>query len=326
VKKLCSHIGIVAPGHRAFLIRLLIPLLFLLPSCGQKAPPTLKSFERPEAPSALIARHREGKIILLWSYPGNLRKTIGSFEILRSEGDAFARIGTVGNDKSSFTDPSFEVNHSYTYKVIARNLRDIPSSDSNLITAKPLPLPPPPEEIRFTVRSDILELSWGSSGEGVCYRIYRTAERGNYSDEPIHREPVCGSSFRDHYLSPDRPLYYKISAMYNTSLMDEGYPSREIEVNPSHYVPSPPSDLRYVENGVKVFLIWKESPEPWVRGYRIYRKEEGSKDFTLIGEAKLPAFTDSERVGGKAWYMIRAAGPESLSDPTFIEVIKRIEQ
>jgi len=325
MKKSCSRTGI-ALGTKGFLIRLLIPLLFLFPSCGQKAPPTLKSFERPEAPSALIARHREGEIILFWSYPGNLRKTIRSFEILRSEGDAFAGIGTVGNDKSSFTDPAFEVNRSYTYKVIAKNLRDIPSSDSNLITVKPMPLPPPPEELRFTVRSDVIDLSWGSSGEGVCYRIYRTAERGNYSNEPIHREPLCGLSFKDHYLSADRPVYYTIRALSDTSLMDEGYPSRELEVNPSHYVPSPPSDLRYVGNEGQVFLIWKESPEPWVRGYRIYRKEEGNKDFTLIGAARLPAFTDRERAGEKAWYMVRAAGPESLSDPAFIEVIEGIER
>jgi hypothetical protein len=325
VKKSCSH-SAIAHGTRDFLIRLVILFLFLLPSCGQKAPPTLKSFESPEAPSALIARHREGKIILFWSYPGNLRKTIKSFEILRREGGDFARIGTVENKKNSYTDPEFEVNRSYTYKVIAKNLRDIPSSDSNLITVKPLPLPPPPEELRFTVRSDVIELSWDSSGEGVCYRIYRTAERGNYSNEPIHRELLCGLSFKDHYLSPDRPVFYKISAVRDTSLMDEGYPSRELEVNPSHYVPSPPSDLRYVENEGQVFFIWKESPEPWVRGYRIYRKEEGRKDYTLIGEARLPAFTDRERAGGKAWYMVRAAGPESLSDPAFIEVIKRIER
>ena len=324
MKKSCSRTDI-ARGTKAFLVQLLILLLFLFPSCGQKAPPTLKSFERPEAPSALSVRHREGKIILSWSYPNNLRKTIKSFEILRSEGGDFVRIGTVGNDKSSFTDPAFEVNRRYTYKVIAENLRDIPSSDSNLITAEPLSPPQPPEKLRFRVLSDVLELSWDSSGEGVCYRIYRTAERGNYSNEPINSELLCGLSFKDHYLSPDRPVYYKISAVHDTLLMDEGYPSRELDVDPSHFVPSPPSDLRYVENEGQVFLIWKESPEPWVRGYRIYRKEEGSKDFTLIGEARLPAFTDRERAGEKAWYMVRAAGPESLSDPAFIEVIERVE-
>ncbi len=324
MKNSCSRTDI-ALVDKGFLIRLLIPLLFLFPSCGLKGPPTLKSFERPEAPSALSVTHREGKLILSWSYPNNLRKTIEGFEILRSEGGEFVRIGTVGNDKSSFTDPAFEVSRCYTYKVIAKNLRDIPSSDSDLITAKPLYPPLPPEELRFTVISDVLELSWSSSGEGVCYRIYRTAERGNYSDEPINSEPLCGLSFKDHHLSPDRPVFYTIRALRNTALMDEGYPSRELEVDPSQFVPSPPSDLRYVDNEGQVFLIWKESPEPWVKGYRIYRKEEGSKDYALIGEARLPAFTDRERGEGKAWYMVRAAGPESLSDPAFIEVIERME-
>jgi hypothetical protein len=301
-------------------------LLLLLSSCGIKAPPTLKSYEKPEAPSALNARHKEGDMILSWTYPDNMRKTIKGFEILRSEGDGFVSIGNAGNDAGSFTDPAFEVNRSYTYKVIARNLRGIPSADSNLITVTPRPPPRPPSEVSFAVRPDAIELSWSSSGNGVCYHIYRTLERGNYSGGPLNKEPLCGLSFKDPYLSPDKTVYYTIRSLHATALTDEGSPSREIEVDPSYYIPSPPSDLRFIENNGHISLLWEESPESWVKGYMVYKKVRESQDFTLIGETRMPAFTDREGVAGKAWYMVRAAGPASLSEPVAIEVAGGIKQ
>jgi fibronectin type 3 domain-containing protein len=312
--------------EEVLLIQLFILLLFFLPSCGIKAPPTLKSYEKPEAPSALNARHKEGDMILSWTYPDNLRKTIKGFEILRSKGDVFVRIGTAGKDEGSFTDPAFEVNRSYIYKVIARNQRGIPSADSNLITVTPRPLPPPPAEVSFAVRPDVIELSWSSSGDGVCYHIYRTQERGNYSGGLVNREPLCELSFKDPYLSPDNTVYYTIRALHATAFMDEGYPSREIGVEPSYFIPSPPSDLRFIENDGRISLLWKESPESWVKGYRVYKKGQESQDFTLIGETRMPAFTDREGAVGRTWYMVRAAGPAGLSGPVAIEVVEGIER
>jgi hypothetical protein len=295
-------------------------LVLLLSSCGIKAPPTLKSYEKPEAPSALNARHREGDMILSWNYPDNMRKTIKGFDILRSEGDGFVSIGTAGNDARSFIDPSFEVDRRYTYKVIARNLRVIPSADSNLITVTPRPSPRPPSEVSFAVHPDAIELSWSSSGDGVCYKVYRTLERGNYSGRPLNEEPLCGLSFKDTNLSPEKTVYYTIRPLHPTPLMDEGSPSREVEVDPSYYVPSPPSELRFAENNGHISLLWKESPESWVKGYMVYKKVMQGQGFALIGETKMPAFTDREAVAGKAWYMVRAAGPASLSAPVTIEV------
>jgi len=302
---------------REFVARLfpLFVAVILIASCGKKGPPTLKSYEKPPAPTQLTAIHREDEILLSWAYPDNLRSSIKGFYLLRSKDDAFERYAFIASDKSSFADRNFEVNTSYRYKVIAMNLREVTSADSNIVTATPRPLPSPPAKIGFVVGSDALTLSWDSAGEGVCYNIYKTTDEGAFGKMPINREPECALSYRDAGILPARVVYYRIRPLLNTEIRDEGYASATVEVNPSAFIPSPPSDLRIAAGEDRVHLVWKESPEAWVKGYRVYRRVEGGPEFTLIGEVALPSFTDPEKSGKRVRYMIRALGPSAESAP-----------
>ena len=47
---------------------LLFAACLMLVSCGKKGPPTLKAYEKPSAPAAVKAVHRENRILLSWSY------------------------------------------------------------------------------------------------------------------------------------------------------------------------------------------------------------------------------------------------------------------
>jgi fibronectin type 3 domain-containing protein len=304
----------------AFAMTLTILLAFLMVSCGKKGPPTLKAYEKPQAPSGLFAVHREDRIILSWSYPGNLRSSLKEFLVLRSVDGGFEKIGAVGDDRSSFIDETFRLDVPHRYKVVAQNLKGVISSDSNVITLIPGHVPPVPEDLHFAPKADSVELSWKSSGEGVCYNIYKTAERGRYSDVPLNKEPECTTSFRDSVVSPDSAVYYTVRALRKTGIRDEGYASAELEVNPAHFVPSPPADLRIVRGKDKVHLMWKESPEPWVKGYRVYRRRGKEQEFALLGQVRIPTFTDAEKIKGKVSYMIRALGPQSESEPLVGEV------
>jgi fibronectin type 3 domain-containing protein len=301
----------------------LLLTFFFLVSCGKKGPPTLKAYEKPEKPPGITAIHREERIILSWSYPDNLRNTLKGFQVLRSESDGFERVAFIKNDQSLFIDTTFKLNVTYQYKVIAQNLKDVLSADSNIITVIPKALPSPPENIRFTITSDSIELHWSSSGEGICYNIYKTTEKDKYADTPLNREPVCMISLRDTFLLPDRTVYYTIRALLNTMIRDEGYASTEVEVNPSHFIPSAPSDLRVVKGDDKVYLLWKENTETWVKGYRIYRKRDGQTEFTPIGEVTTPTFTDTEKINKKVWYMIKALGPSRESDAVTGEISEK---
>jgi len=295
---------------------LLIGSLFLIVSCGRKGPPTLKAYAKPEAASQLTAIHREDRVSLSWTYPSNLRETLKGFVVLRSEGGgAFERIGFQESDQTSFADETFKTDVAYKYKVVAQSLKGVSGNDSNIIAIIPKPLPAPPEGIRFKVKSDSIELSWKSSGEGICYNIYRSFEKGKYGEASLNGKPECATSFGDGRLIPDKTVYYSIRALHSTDSRDEGYPSSEVSVGPSDFLPAPPTDLRVVKDN-KVYLLWKESPETWVRGYRVYRKREDEKEFSLLGEVKAPAYTDTEKTDKKVWYMIRALGPEKESEPS----------
>lgn len=298
---------------------LFLPLIFSI-SCGKKGPPTLKAYEKPESPSGLTAIHREGKITLSWSYPDNKRRTIKGFQVLRSEDAGFERREFVKSDLSSFIDDAFKSDVTYKYKVVAQNLKDVLSGDSNIIIVTPRSLPPAPGDVRAKVSSDAIELSWKSSGENICYNIYKSAEKGKYTDTPFNGKPVCETALRDGAVFPDRPVYYTIRALLNTTIKDEGYASTEIEISSSNFIPSAPSDIRVVGAGDKIYLMWKESPESWVKGYRIYRKIEGEKEFTLLSEVKIPAFTDPIKSDRKVRYMIKALGPSKESEPLVAEV------
>jgi len=304
-----------------FLISFFLFLSFcFFVSCGKKGPPTLKAYEKPEKPPGITAIHREERIILSWSYPDNLKHTLKGFQVLRSESDGFEKVAFIKNDQSLFIDTTFKLNVTYQYKVIAQNLKDVLSNDSNIITVIPKALPSPPDNFRFTITSDSIELHWSSSGEGVCYNIYKTTEKDKYADTPLNREPICMVSFRDTFLFLDRTVYYKIRALLNTIIRDEGYASAELEITPSHFIPSAPSDLRVVKGDDKVYLLWKENTETWIKGYRIYRKRDGETEFSPIGEVTTPTFTDTAKSNKKVWYMIRALGYLRESDGIVGEV------
>jgi fibronectin type 3 domain-containing protein len=304
--------------------RVFFPFLFLIslviPACGRKAPPTLKAYEKPLPPSGLTVIHREEKILVSWSYPDNLRPALKGFQVMRAEGEGFERRGFVGNEANSFSDDRFSPDITYQYKVVAQNLKEILSDGSNIVTVTPKRLPPPPENIQVSVGNDAVQLLWQSSGEGVCYHVYRTTEKGRYGDVPVHRDSICATSFSDKTLFQDKPVYYTIRALHNTPLLDEGYPSAEIEVTPSHFIPSSPAELRGVRAQGKIILMWRENPETWVKGYRVYRKKEREKEFTLLDEVKIPTYSDTGRVGKKVRYRVRALGPSQESEPSVTEV------
>lgn len=302
-------------------------LLLLQPACGSKAPPSLKAYEKPGIPATLAAEHREDKIILRWTYPDNLRKDLKGFNILRSEADVFERIGFVKNDAGSFNDTAFKLNTAYSYKVIAQSLKEVVGNASNIIKASPLPLPLPPQDVVAHIGPESVELSWKASGGGICYNIYKTTEKGRYGPVPQNKPPVCGGSFKDSIAltgSVYYPVYYVVRALHNTDIWDEGHVSKEVEINPADFIPDVPSDLRVVIGENKVYLIWKENAESWVSGYRVYRKIYGDADFNLLGEVKMPSFTDTEMVKAvdkKVWYGIRALGPYKESEALTAEVL-----
>jgi hypothetical protein len=108
-------------------------------------------------------------------------------------------------------------------------------------------------------------------------------------------------------------------------ILIEGLASKEISIDPAALVPTPPTNLQAVPSKEHVYLIWKESPETWVKGYKVYREINRKEGFVLIGETQIPSFTDKEKPSKKRHYRVTAQGPVQESKPAEIRNIVSVK-
>ena len=304
-----------------FLSLIIVPIL-ILASCGKKGDPTLKEFAKPAAPSALKAIHREEKIVLLWNYPAEKETAVADFILLKSSGAEFEKLVLLEKSKRTFEDTVFETDKTYSYKIIARNLKGVYSGDSNVVVVRPLAVPPPPSGLSFSVRGNSLLLGWKPAGKGLFYNIFRSFEKGKYGLSPANSKPVSDSSFTDAF-NINKTVYYTVRSLRSAEIRDEGPPSEELAVDPAEFVPSPLKNITYFAAPDRVFLYWDGPEESWVTGFRIYRKTEG-QDYKLIGETQIPVFVDKEPSLTGNDYLINAVGPDKEGPGTEIRGVKYI--
>jgi fibronectin type 3 domain-containing protein len=306
----------VAAGFIIFCC-LLFAVCCVFASCGKKGSPTLKSYEKPVQPSGLKAVHREAEIILLWEFPKDKEPTIKGFHIMRSAGGDFEKIVFLESDQRTYSDTNFRLGIEYKYKIISQSLKDILSNDSNILAVKPAELPAPPENLSFKVEHDSLTLEWKSAGEGTAYNIYRSIKSGEYSLMPVNKEPVKETLYRDSF-TVNKPVYYTVRSLKGSAIRDEGRASGEIKVDTEEFTPSAPGALTSVATEDKIYLSWKEPPETWVTGYRVYREMTKEEGYKLIGKPITPSFIDKDDPLTQRNYKVTAVGPSREGPPAEI--------
>jgi hypothetical protein len=304
-------------GSHAFLIYFCLLFavycLLFLSACGKKGDPTLKGYEKPEAPSGLRALHRESEIIISWDFPKTKEQGIRGFHLLKSTTGDFQKIAFVEKDIRSYRDTDVVPGQEYHYKVVSESLRGI-TFGSVVLSVKPLVPPQPPKHLSFQIDHDRLTLTWVRSDETSCYNIYRTIQKGQYGLTPLNSTPLKETSFTDAF-DISRTVYYTVRSCVGGALRDEGAQSEELTVNPSELIPSSPQDLRAIPAIDAIFLLWKEPPETWVTGYRVYRKLDKQEGYVFIGLTHTPSFTDRDTATVKRNYRVSALGPSKESQP-----------
>lgn len=286
---------------------LLLASLVIIAGCGKKGPPTLKSFEKPVAPSSLAAIHREDEIHLLWNFPKDKEITIRSFVILRSSGSEFIRVAEAENNVRSFSDKDFRLGTAYIYKVLAQNYRGTLSNDSNIFTVTAEAVPLPPHAIKFKTTDNSLQLQWQEQSEGTLFNVYKSYEKGLYGLLPVNKEPLTATSFSDP-LDLKKTVYYTVRSLTNIPLRNESRPSPELMVNPLEFIPSQPTGLHYFLSSDTVYLSWNEPVETWITGFRIYKRTKGG-EYQFEADTQIPAYIDHDKSEGVRDYRVCAVGP-----------------
>lgn len=296
---------------------LLAPSCILLFACGRKGEPTLKSYEKPPSPSELRGLHRESDITLFWDFPKSKEQSLKGFFLSKSTGGEFGKIAFIENDKRSSTDKDFQTGHTYKYKIASESLKGVVGNDSNVFEIKPLNAPSPPKNISFSIGQDSVILKWDSAGEGIFYDVYKSDVQGAYSLDPLNKEPLRDTSFKDTF-SAKKPVLYTLRSLLGGGARDEGPASEEVKIDPAELVPSAPERLQAVATEGSVYLSWKEPRETWVTGYRIYRETKKEEGYILIGDSQTPSFIDKDPPLRKRNYEVTALGPSKEGPPTDI--------
>jgi hypothetical protein len=282
-------------------------LAVFLAACGKKGPPTLKSFEKPDAPSSLSAVHRERNLILRWHYARTGEAAIAEFIVLRSAGAGFEKLSHIAKDKRTFIDRDIRTGGTYRYKVIAQNFRGVYSDDSPVVDATPAEAPHPPQDLSYTVKDNVLTLSWTPADQGARYNVYKAVDKGLYGLTPANQAPLSEPLFRDN-LSVNRIVYYTVRSLTGSEIRDEGDASEELAVDPADLVPPRPESIQAYPSPDRIVLSWSEVSETWVTGYRVYRKTGGS-GYVLIGTTQIPTFVDIDDAAVGRDYRVAAVGP-----------------
>ncbi len=267
----------------------------------------MKSFEKPAPVTDISAIHRNGKVTISWSYPKQAKITIKGFYVERAEESGpFENLAFVKGEVSQYADEHFVIGKKYRYKIRVYSMRDIISDDSREIEVTPLRLPDPPKRMIYHPTEDALVVGWDQV-PGAHYNIYRSTEKGRYPSAPLNSRPLDKPLFIDE-METATPVFYTVRALVESDIRNEGDPSADLEVDPRSFIPTAPTDLRYVRTEGKGFLTWRENSETWVKGYRVYRGS-ASGEYLPAGETSVPLFVDEVPVTAPTSYYVTSLGP-----------------
>ena len=243
------------------------------------------------------------------------------------------------------------------YIVRTRASQKRASADSNVVSVRVFPVPPPIASVEARVTESAVELSWpipsasaaGDSAASITsYRIYRaeihppasaTAPRNLPPGKPESPAVLLGSSetnsYRDISFLFDHTYSYTVRSVVLVGGSElESSDSQPVTVTPRDvFPPAPPQGLvgavlpGQTAGTLLVDLSWSINLETDLAGYRVYRSEHEGTRGELVTPDLLPtpAVRDtSVEPGHRYWYTVTAvdrAGNESApSTPVAVEV------
>jgi hypothetical protein len=213
----------------------------------------------------------------------------------------------------AYSDTDIDPLGSYRYRVTAISTDKLESPAATTAKISSIETLAKPVGVALTIAKDGVVLSWELSPDVSGYNVYRSASSGTYPPAPINSSLINVGEFKD-MPATERAYYYTVrAAMTSTDgeLFVEGAGSRELTVSPEDFIPLAPTGIDVAATGDKVVVFWNESPESWVRGYKVYRAAGGNGEFLEVGRSVTLAFADRKPLSGASSYRVSAMGPTS---------------
>ena len=225
----------------------------------------------------------------------------------------------------------------YTFGIRVKDRKRY-SPFSTLVSLKPVVLPLPPTEVAAAIFPDRIAITWNpplknrdqSSPPNVKgYNIYRCEEEGK--PRQLNAGLIEGEKYDDRDFVFERTYRYVVRASATaTAPYLESEDSAEIEISAKDtFAPEPPKGLVSVAGQDVLAISWDANAEVDLDGYRVWRREEGEKEFLLLTPdvIKENAYNDRAVETGKVYvYAVTAldeAGNESQRSEPVSDIIRK---
>ncbi len=224
----------------------------------------------------------EMAITLNWRASTTNQAKVAGYNVYRSEtaGGPYTSVATLGK-VTTYNDTTAQCDITYYYVVTTRNAQGAESEYSNEVTFK-IPKPDAPT-LAGELTENGVELSWNNITYAYpayfgSYKVYRsTSPDSGYTLIQTLTSPT--NSYIDTTSLTNSSYYYVVTAC--STLGHESDYSNKVEIK----VPTLPTPtLSGVQDGTEVLLTWPavDYVSTYFSGYKLYRSEVSSSDYTLI--------------------------------------------
>jgi len=256
----------------------------------------------PFAPTGVVAKAGDAKVTLTW----NASAGASAYTVYRGTSALLTPLATVGSGTLAFLDTGVTNGTTYYYFVRAQ-AGDLLSPPSQIVTARPLPLPPTPViNVTASPGNAQVVLNWTPVAGAMGYRILR-GTMGVWETSPL---VVPQPPYKQTGLINGTAYSFKVAA-YN--LAGLGPYSSEVSATPVA-PPAAPTGVVATPGDKLVTLTW--TPVAGAAGYNIYRGPESHLESTVPIAAGVASPTFADRAvenGSHYYYQLTAinAGGES---------------
>jgi len=310
-------------------IALLLVISLLITGCGRKTPPVPPETVLPTPISDLRQQLDEHGVTLIWTAPsrtvqGDKLARIDGFELLRAvvgEDDYcegcpinFGRPIKISpdeilpGDKVRYREAVLRPGYHYFYKVRTKLGWYYASDDSNIISFAWNTLISPDTNITAMAGDRKITLSWQAPTtlidrtpitDTLRHQIYRSVAGAEFV--PLG-PPVATNTFTDVSVQNGTRYFYKVQPLSKNSvgMMSASAQGRPRDLTP----PAPPRDVTAVRSPTGIKILWQQTAESDLAGYRIYRRRGDKSEPTLIGKVRggVLMFLDTTPTSPATWY------------------------